>query len=105
MQFAKRKWGRYLTLLDRGTFKIKLLRFQSGKACSLQYHEKRSELWLFLKGLGTMEIQNQEPFNIAGGKWAKVDCGRSHRFSAAVPTYVIEIQYGEICEESDIVRL
>lgn len=50
-RFVFRKWGWYLILLNHKKFKVKLLRFKKNGRLSLQYHNKRNELWLYLNGL------------------------------------------------------
>lgn len=89
MRLVKRAWGHYLVLLDRKQFKVKLLRFKKGSKLSEQYHRQRNELWLFLKS----------------GEWILHPVLKQHTFYAEKVTWILEIQYGHICQESDIVRL
>lgn len=100
MRFSNRKWGWYLTLLDFGRFKVKILKFRKGRACSKQYHNLRNELWLFLKGDGYFNGRY-----INAGKWRAVHRKRKHQYVAIKSTWVLEIQYGDNCIENDIVRL
>lgn len=104
MRFCRRTWGHYLTILDREHFKLKLLRFKSGKACSMQKHDKRSELWMVLGGDGIMDGDGRNTRGVLGGDFILVDCRRWHRFTACKPTWVLEAQFGETCEEMDIER-
>jgi len=92
MQFVRRKWGWYLTLLDRKHFKVKLLKFARGKQLSFQYHDCRNELWLYLTGLNA-------------GCYRYIPKGEKHTYYAMVPTYILEIQYGDKCIEGDITRV
>jgi len=122
MQFVRRKWGWYLTLLDRKHFKVKLLRFKKGGACSNQYHNERAELWLFLSGKGNFKIAGENSHTncfgetypigweedermMGAGEFMRVPLGLHHQYTALLPTLVLEIQYGERCVEEDIVRL
>ena len=91
MRFVSRQWGWYFTLLDKKHFKVKLLRFSGKRNMSLQYHRHRNELWLFLSG-------------IRSGEWCIHPQGQKHTYTGG-KAYAIEIQYGERCEESDIVRI
>lgn len=91
-RFVRRKWGWYLTILDRAFFKVKILRFSKNRKLSNQYHHLRNELWLFLSG-------------IHAGQWMQIPRGELHTYFAKRPTYVLEIQYGEKCVEEDIVRV
>jgi len=99
-----RKWGFYITFLSMKGFKLKLLFFRKGKSCSLQRHNHRSELWLFLSGSGVME-NNSSIEGLSGGDYEHVPLGNWHRFTANKLTVVLEVQYGEECLESDIERI
>lgn len=91
-RFRRRSWGWWFVLLDRKHFKVKLLRFSAGKQLSVQYHNFRSELWLFLTGRERGEYWN-------------VPKGNIHTYQSPSAVYILEIQYGEKCVEEDIVRL
>lgn len=114
-RLVKRKWGWYLVLLNRKHFKVKLLRFWKGKSCSMQYHNYRNELWLFLSGKGLMsywENPNSNKkrafvwdFNMTNGAFHHVPIAQIHQYEADMLTYVLEIQYGKKCLEEDIVRV
>lgn len=108
-RFVRRKWGWYLTLLDRKHFKVKLLRFYKGKSCSLQYHKNRTELWLCLSGFGHLNEEKYgklQVINMHNGSYADpIQPLKKHSFHAHKSTYIIEIQYGEKCVEEDIVRV
>ena len=80
-----------MVLLDRKHFKVKLLRFSGKQRMSRQYHRLRNELWLFLSG-------NRS------GQWKMNEKFKNHTYTGG-KAYAIEVQYGEKCEESDIVRL
>lgn len=92
MQLVKRTWGYYITLLDRKHFKVKMLRFNKGGQLSRQYHKNRSELWLFLTG-------NDK------GNYKVIQRFEMHTYYALSKTWILEIQYGESCQEKDIVRV
>lgn len=97
---VKREWGYYITLLDRKHFKVKLLRFNKGNPCSNQYHNFRNELWLFLSGIGILNEQR-----VQQGDYVLVPEQHAHQYTPWSRTWVLEIQYGETCEEKDIVRI
>lgn len=103
----KRSWGHYWVLFDRARFKVKLLRFKEFGELSKQYHRKRHELWLFLSGQGRLTIDGEdynkdENYN---GLWFNIPPFAIHKYFAWKPSWIIEIQYGEECDEKDIVRL
>lgn len=101
MRFARRPWGWWLVLISRKHFKVKLLRFKKGGALSMQRHEKRHELWLFLSGNGIMAYQTPP----SAGDYKMIRRKHWHQYKAAKTTWVLEIQYGEECKESDIERI
>ena len=53
-----RPWGTYDSLDESGTFKVKKLVVNPGEKLSLQFHKKRSETWIVVKGKATVEIDN-----------------------------------------------
>lgn len=103
MQFRRRKWGFYITLLDRLKFKVKLLRFKRGGECSYQWHKSRNELWLCLSGMGRF-VKNGKISLLTKGDWQVVQINDRHRYKAEKATWILELQYGDYCIESDIVR-
>lgn len=97
---VRREWGWYFTLLDRKHFKVKLLYFRHAGKCSVQWHRLRNELWLFLKGDGLL---NERP--VMQGEWRLIEKRALHWYQAQIPTWILEIQYGDKCDETDIVRI
>lgn len=80
----------------------------------MQYHNRRSELWLFLSGAGSMSTwkrMNSPDRSLEidltpeADTYYHIPTGRWHAFKAFDPTWVLEIQYGEKCVEEDIVRV
>ena len=104
MQYAKRPWGFWINLIVRGHFKVKLICFKKGGKLSMQKHQYRDELWCFLSGWGYMISENGtrrftgkgNVFNISRQTW--------HQYIALKKTWVLEIQSGAKCEETDIER-
>ena len=102
-RFVRRKWGWYFVLLNFQQFKVKLLRFYQGKRLSLQYHNLRNELWLWLSGVGFFN-RNGDVQVMGSGKYALVESGVEHTYMCSLPSWIIEVQFGEKCDETDIVR-
>jgi len=100
----KRAWGHYFVIFDRPRFKVKLLRFKYAGKLSLQYHNQRNELWCFLSGGGHFE-HGKEGFMVGSGDVVDVRIGDLHRFTAEKTSWILEIQYGKVCTETDIVRI
>ena len=101
-----REWGSWKVLSDDGTSKVKELTILPGKSLSIQRHFKRSELWFVSEGECTIKreeitkkrLRYHEYFNIPVGSWHSI---KNHTDEVCK---IIEIQYGEKCEETDIER-
>jgi len=101
-----REWGSWIVLADHGTSKVKELTVLPGKSLSIQRHFKRSELWFVSEGECTIKreeitkkrLRYHEYFNIPVGSWHSI---KNHTDEICK---IIEIQYGEKCEETDIER-
>lgn len=98
-RFSKKVWGWYFTIIDAKYFKVKILRFYKGLSCSKQKHEHRNELWLMLRGSGILNSRL-----LRDGGWHAVHKNLMHKFTAKKPSWILEIQYGDICSEEDIIR-
>lgn len=101
----RKSWGWYLTLFSASTFKIKLLHFKKNGQISMQRHKNRSELWLFLMGAGKRKYSGGTLVRYYRGLWMLVNESEWHQFKADKRTLVLEIQFGTLCEESDIERI
>lgn len=104
VRFVRRKWGWYFVLLNFPQFKVKLLRFHRGKSLSLQYHQLRNELWLFLSGVGFFH-KNGNAYVMGTGESVLVEKGQKHKYACSMASWVIEVQFGDKCIEEDIIRL
>lgn len=106
MEFKRRPWGWYLTLIDQRQFKVKILKFKAGKSCSKQRHKYRSEVWCFLSGLGVFYRDGgaNSLYDVRSGDAVPVTRENWHQYTALKPTLVLEIQYGDQCIEEDIER-
>ena len=105
-RFCKRPWGWWLVVLDRKHFKVKLLRFKRGGKLSNQYHQHRKELWLILSGTGMMIGPDESDYLLMEpGDAHLVYEMQRHEFEAWRTTWVLEVQYGQRCDERDIYRV
>ena len=98
-----KRWGWHLPVLKGKHWKIKLLYFKPDGAISYQRHSHRSELWLFVFGGGSMKLDGAF-CHICAGDVFHVDRQEWHQYKAEKRTFVVEIQYGDQCIESDIER-
>lgn len=99
-----RPWGAFRRLVHDEPCTVKLITVDAGERLSLQSHEKRSELWLFLDPGAIVEIDGQES-HPAPGDTAFIPCGSRHRLAASPsgPVRLIEMTFG-LFDESDITR-
>jgi len=114
MEEVKRAWGSYRVLYEVGNrIKVKELIVDPGKSLSMQKHFKRAEEWFVAEGCATVWTSNDyDHVSILRGMFHKFDklsipLGQWHRLenqSTTNPLKIIEIQYGEECEEEDIER-
>ena len=51
-----RPWGTYRTIEQEKNYQIKHIVVFPGKRLSYQYHEKRSEAWTIVQGIGTITL-------------------------------------------------
>jgi D-beta-D-heptose 7-phosphate kinase/D-beta-D-heptose 1-phosphate adenosyltransferase len=110
---TERDWGYWRVLDDKQPRigqKIKELVINPGCSLSDQKHKERSEYWYVLEG--TVQIDLEFP----DGRW-QIQILNSHTDFlirpnwwhkttniGETPAHILEIQYGSLCEENDIVR-
>lgn len=114
--FMNKPWGAYnvfyeLSERKTATVKVKELFVEPKKSLSLQRHRYRSEQWMVVRGdatvrfglhrdfLTTVHMQMFDRFDIPVGHWHQL------RNDTNQELLVLEIQYGEDCNEDDIERL
>jgi len=101
-----RPWGYYRVLHTVGrNVKVKELTVDPGKSLSMQRHKYRTELWFVAEGEadtnwnpGHTKIKEFKTEVIRAGEWHQL-----HN-TTDDPLKIIEIQYGEVCDEEDIER-
>ena len=111
--FEERQWGSFFNLFETKNIKVKELIVDPGKSMSFQRHFKRNEIWLVSEGTCNVSYSNDtNNKNIHEVQLNKFDhylvpIGHWHQIHnpSNVKTHIIEIQYGEVCIESDIERL
>jgi D-beta-D-heptose 7-phosphate kinase/D-beta-D-heptose 1-phosphate adenosyltransferase len=107
----KRNWGDSMTYYDSKESKVKRLILEPGKSISMQYHLQRNELWFVESGSGAIYTRSEENIvkvkniykheihHVPSGEWHKLEANPNEKLC------IIEIQYGNLCDEKDIVRL
>lgn len=106
-----RPWGYYRVLHEEPGIKVKEITVDPGAALSMQRHQGRSEFWLVASGEATVngldcstdiekigEYQRHQYLHIDANQWHQLSNEQTR------PLKIIEIQYGERCEEDDIER-
>ena len=101
-----RPWGSYTVLEEEEGFKVKRIAIKPGGTLSLQYHNKRSEHWIVVKGKVKTEIDGKIKI-LERGESTFVPIGKLHRLSNPFEDVaeIVEIQVGDYLGEDDIVRV
>lgn len=99
-------WGSYTNLLDEEYTKVKKIVIKSGESPSYQYHFKRSEIWVIVKGIAEVKINDNISTHVIGDI-ITIPKEAKHQVKNIGETDLIfiEIQLGEYFGEDDIVRL
>ena len=101
-----RPWGSYDSIDAGDGYQVKRLTVNPGKSLSLQYHHKRSEHWVVVKGPALVQIGDDEKL-VHENESAYIPQGVKHRLTnpGDSPIHLIEVQSGSYLGEDDIVRL
>lgn len=101
-----RPWGSYESIDQGEGFQVKRLIVNPGAAISLQYHHHRSEHWVVVRGVATVQ-RGERTIELAANESVYIPAGLTHKLTNAgnVPLEVIEVQTGSYLGEDDIVRL
>lgn len=103
---TEKSWGHYSVLHEAPNVKVKELVVEPKMSLSLQRHKHRSEHWHVAEGTAIVRIENIE-YLLRKHETAEIPSGVWHQLinlSLDSVLRVIEIQYGESCDEQDIER-
>lgn len=102
----QRPWGQFENLLDSDYCKVKEITIKPGQAPSYQYHYKRSEVYVIVKGKALICLDDVEA-ECTVGDTVLVPVLVKHRVTniGEEDLVFIEIQHGEYFGEDDIVRV
>lgn len=108
---VERPWGYYRIVHEVSGTKVKELTIKPGQSISMQRHFKRNEFWFVTHGscdvISTLQngyvlpiilLKEHMKHFIPKGEWHQI------RNPYEVPCKIVEIQFGEICDEFDIER-
>lgn len=106
----KRNWGWYRVLQDRPGYKIKELVINPESNLSMQRHKYRAENWYVLKGeviikteynniSNKQQLKENQSYTIGQTVWHQ-GINPTNQY-----THILEVQYGDKCEEDDIERM
>jgi cytidyltransferase-like protein len=98
-------WGHYVVLHEAPGVKVKELVVEPGKSLSLQRHNYRAEHWHVSAGLAVARVGNGTHM-LYKHDTLEIPCGAWHQLAnlSKQTLRIVEIQYGERCEEDDIER-
>jgi len=124
----QRDWGVYDVLANFKSMKVKELVVNPNSCMSFQRHEHRNEFWIVESGVArlilapnytescskgdlsnrhnfierdarTIILNKHESYHVPAGEWHQI------MNPSYTPLHIVEIQYGEFCDEVDIERL
>ncbi len=104
--FDIRPWGEFHVLSEEKNFKIKKIIINPGQRLSYQFHNKRSELWIIIKGSLSVILDDKEHL-LSENETIYIPQGAKHRAQnlSNNDVHFIEVQTGSYFGEDDIVRL
>ena len=101
-----RPWGSFQTI-DRGKrFQVKRITVKPGGCLSLQFHHKRAEHWVVVRGRAHI-TRGDDSLVLKENESTYIPPGVPHRLEnrGKSPLHLIEVQSGSYLGEDDIVRL
>ena len=106
LETAVRPWGSYSVLSDADDHKVKRITVLPGRRLSYQRHERRSEHWYVVTGIGVATL-DASAIPVAAGAAVDIAAGTAHRVenTGSEPLVFIEVQTGTYFGEDDIERL
>ena len=102
---VQKPWGSYTILEQNGNYLVKNILVKPGGKLSLQSHDHRSEHWVIVKGFAKVTI-DETIKTLQMNESIYIPNKSKHRLEneGQENLIVIEIQFGNILEEKDIIR-
>lgn len=110
LEIGQRPWGKYFVMEDEEKYKVKKLVVLPGKRLSLQSHQHRSEHWVVVSGIATLEVQvgEEEEWikDYSPNQYCYIPIKAKHRITnnQNQNLVIIEVQCGDYTGEDDIIR-
>ncbi len=112
LEVGNRPWGVYYVMEDSPLYKVKKLVVNPGHRLSLQSHEHRSEHWVVVSGVATVDLRHPEFMHteqlrmFRPNEWCHIPQGHLHRLAntGSGPLVIVEVQCGSYTGEDDIKR-
>jgi mannose-1-phosphate guanylyltransferase len=111
LEVGVRPWGVYYVLEDKPNFKVKKIVVNPNCRLSLQSHIHRSEHWIVVSGVATVEVRKGESesnwvLDLAPNESTYIPMNCKHRLAnyGKIPLVIVEVQVGEYTGEDDIER-
>lgn len=106
-EIYNRPWGYYKTIFLSEYVQAKVIHVEPLQQLSLQYHKKREEHWVVVKGQGEMTI-GESKRSLSAGSYIFIPKGCIHRIkniSENESLVISEVQLGDYFGEDDIIRI
>lgn len=102
----ERPWGTWRVVDAGHDFITKRVEVKAGHRLSLQFHRHRSEHWVIVAGTGEATVGDQVTA-VGPGDYVVIPCGQQHRIHNTGDALLVfvEVQFGELLDERDIIRL
>lgn len=106
MEHSVRPWGEYRKLFEESGVWVKRVEVKPHSRLSLQKHDKRSEKWIIVSGVGKAEVDGKEII-LKPSSVIDIPIKAIHRIgnTSDTPLIFIEVACGQYLGEDDIVRL
>ena len=103
---VEKPWGHELIWAHTERYVGKVLVIEAGKRLSLQYHERKDESILVVRGRLRLELEDDEgvlaAHELGPGDHRRIPTGRKHRFSGIERVELVEVSTPEL---DDVVRI
>lgn len=103
---TQKPWGYYETIYSDDNTQVKIIVIFPNQRPSYQYHFKRTETWVVVKGIGSLTLDDKIS-SVKKGDVLFIPKEAKHRIenTGTENLIFVEVQLGEYFGEDDIVRV